>query len=91
MTCDPHASLHLGLSAEAMMLIDPQLGDPWAPDGVRPSLLLPVILSIVLLMLIPGAPFAEQGGLRQLARAMECSSRCHEPPVIAAPKSILSH
>lgn len=30
MTRDPHANLHLGLSAEAMVLIDPQL-EPRAP------------------------------------------------------------
>lgn len=50
---DPYASLHIGLSAEAMMLIDPQLGDASSPGGTRRGLLLSVILSVALVMLPP--------------------------------------
>lgn len=53
MTRDPLASLHLGLSAEALVLIDPQLGDPWSPGGATQSLLLPVVVCLALLMLPP--------------------------------------
>ena len=90
MTCDPQATLHLGLSAEAMVLIDPQLADRPESRGARQPVLLPVIFSIALLMLLPGAPAIHESGFRQLARAMECASRCNEPPVIAAPVPIVS-
>jgi len=53
MTRDPIASLHLGLSAEALVLIDPQLGYPWSPGGTRQSRLLPVVVCLALLILPP--------------------------------------
>ena len=90
MTHDPLASLHLGLSAEAMVLIDPQLADHRPSGQTIQSLMLPAILSVVLMTLIPGMHFAHQGGWRQLARGLECANRCHEPSVITRPMSILS-
>lgn len=57
MTCDPHANLHLGLSAEAMVLIDPQLADRPASDGARQRVL---IFSIPLLMLLSGVPIMQE-------------------------------
>ena len=90
MTCDPYASLHLGLSAEAMVLIDPQLGDSAASGSFRQRVLLPVIFAIALLMLLPGAPIIQESGFRQLAQAMECASRCHQPPMNGAPVAVVS-
>lgn len=80
MTCDPRASLHLGLSAESMVLIDPQLADRPAFGGARQRMLLPVIVSVALLMLLPGAPIIQESGFRQLARSMEYASQAPSRP-----------
>ena len=90
MTCDPHANLHLGLSAEAMVLIDPQLADRPATGGARQPVLLSAIFSAALLMLLPGAPIHLESGLHHLARSMEYTSRGNQPPVAAAPSPTLS-
>ncbi|KPF76163.1 MULTISPECIES: hypothetical protein [Blastomonas] len=91
MTCDPHANLHLGLSAEAMVLIDPQLGDRPTPGANKKGLLPLLMAAIALLMLLPGGPSVQKSGFRQLARAMECASPCNEPPMIAARAPMVSH
>ena len=88
MTYDPLANLHLGIPAEALVLIYPQLGDYCSPSVARHSLLLPTILSIALLMLPPGAPIIQENGWRQLARTLECTDRCYELPMTAVPVSI---
>jgi hypothetical protein len=80
-TPQPHASLHLGLSAEAMLLIDPQLEDRPMRFGPVRAWLLRMLLGLVLLLLLPGAPIVRESGLGQLAKAAECASRCSEPPL----------
>lgn len=90
MTYDPLASLHLGLSAEAMVLIDPTLAEHRRAGEPGQRLMLSVIVSVVLMTLIPGVHLAHESGLRHLARGLECASRCHEPPVSTRPISLLS-
>lgn len=75
-----YPSVHLDLSAEAMMLIDAQLGEHHKPSSVRQTVRLPVIV-LVLLMLLPGAPIVHESGFRQLARALECTSRRNKATV----------
>lgn len=54
----PHACLHLGIPAEALVLIDPQLGsDPSSRRGTdSPALLL--ALWLVVMTVVPGMLFA---------------------------------
>lgn len=70
------------------MLIDAQLGEHHNPGSVRQTVWLPVIV-LVLLMLLPGAPIVHESGFRQLARALECTSRCNAPPVSAARQGVI--
>lgn len=54
MNKDPHASLHLGLSAEAMLLIDPQLEHRSIPPQRNRGWLVPASLYFGLLSLLSG-------------------------------------
>lgn len=58
MTPCPLASLHLGLSAEAMLLLDPQLHDRTRLCRSGPSQLVSVILYLGLLLLVSGTAIA---------------------------------
>lgn len=79
MTRDPLASLHLGLSAEAMVLIDPQRGEHWPSSGHGRSLMLPAILSVTLMTLLPGLHIDRGGGWRQLARGWNAAIAATSP------------
>lgn len=58
MTPCPLASLHLGLSAEAMLLLDPQLHDRTRLCRSDHARLVSVILYLGLLLLVSGSAIA---------------------------------
>lgn len=67
MTLCPLASLHLGLSAEAMLLIDPQLHNGTKLCRSGRARLVSVILYLGLLLLVSGAAIALDPHLPGLA------------------------
>lgn len=86
MTQDLQTSLHLGLSAEAMLLIDPQLEDSSMPSWSMRSWLLRMMFCLLLLLLLPGAPFISKIFFGQFAKAAQCASRCNAPSVTLVPR-----
>lgn len=81
MTHGPLASLHLGLSAEAMLLIDPQLEDRSMPSRPMRSWRLSMLLGAGLLLLLLGARITPESDVDQSAKPAVCASRCSEPPL----------
>lgn len=84
MNHDPHVCLHLGIPAEALVLIDPQSGsDPSSRPGMRsPALLL--ALWLVVMALVPGMLIAPRNVAPQPATPAQMAMVHGGPPAMLA-------